>query len=38
MPALGKGLSILFLYLFIFSILATNLFGNITSDFGGYMN
>lgn len=34
-PALARGLSIVFLFLFIFSILATFLFENIVSDFSG---
>lgn len=38
LPAIGKGLMILLLYLFIASILASNLMGNISSDFGGNMN
>lgn len=38
LPAIGKGLMILLLYLFISSILASNLMGNIASDFGGNMN
>lgn len=38
LPAIGKGLMILLLYLFVSSILASNLMGNIASDFGGNMN
>lgn len=38
LPALAKGLSILFLYLFIFSILACNLFQDVDYDYSGYLN
>ena len=38
LPAIGKGLMILLLYLFISSILASNLMGTISYDYGGNMN
>lgn len=34
-PALGRGLSIVFLFLFITSVLASYLFSNVESDFSG---
>ena len=38
LPAIGKGLMILLLYLFISSILASNLMGEIAYDYGRNIN
>lgn len=38
LPAIGKGLMILLLYLFISSILASNLMGKISYDYAGVMS
>ena len=35
MPAIGRGLSVIFLFFFIFSVLASYLFGNVISDYSG---
>lgn len=38
MPALGKGLAIVCLFLFISSVLASTLFGDIKSDYAGHFD